>query len=89
MIDKRKVSEEKNTENKPFSAEDPAATPQEENIDFEEIPDLDGDGMIGHTGGNYGDTTYTGGSLIHPQPEPLSEAPESSQPDDEKEDLEK
>ena len=86
MIDKRKVSEEKNTENKPFSAEDPAATPQEENIDFEEIPDLDGDGMIGYTGGNYGDTTYTGGNLNQPVPGPVEEAPEDLEEDDEDDD---
>lgn len=83
MTDKRKDHEEKNAENKPFSAEDPAAMPQEENAGFDEIPDLDGDGMIGYTGGNYGDTTYTGGNLIQPVPGPVEEAPESTEDDEE------
>ena len=88
MTEQNKNSQE-NNDPRSLRTKDPAAKPATENENFDEIPDLDGDGMIGHTGGNYGDTTYTGGSLIHPQPEPLSEAPESSQPDDEKEDLEK
>ena len=86
MINKKKNPEERNTENKPFSAEDPAATPQEENIDFEEIPDLDGDEMIGYTGGNYGDTTYTGGNLNQPVPVPVEEAPEEPGEDDDEDD---
>ena len=73
-MDKRKYTDEKNTKNKPFSAEDPAATPQEENAEQLDIPDLDGDGMIGYTGGNYGDTTYTGGNLNQPVPGPVEEA---------------
>lgn len=76
MTDKRKDTPTGN-ENKPLRTEDPAANPSHENAGFDEIPDLDGDGMIGHTGGNYGDTTYTGGSLIQPQPGPVEEAPEN------------
>lgn len=53
---------------------------QEEDI---RIPDLDGDGIIGHTGGNFGDTTYTGGSLIQPQPGPVEEAPDADEEYDE------
>ncbi len=41
--------------------------------------------MIGHTGGNFGDTTYTGGSLIQPQPGPVEDAPEAGDEDIEEE----
>ena len=84
MTDKRKNTLADN-EKKSIRTEDPAANPSQENAGFDEIPDLDGDGMIGHTGGNFGDTTYTGGSLIQPQPEPVEDAPEAGDEDIEEE----
>lgn len=84
MTDKRNNTPAEN-EHKPIRTEDPAAKPSKENPGFDEIPDLDGDGMIGHTGGNYGDTTYTGGSLIQPQPGPVEEASENEDENEEKE----
>ena len=84
MTDKRKNTFTDN-DKKSLRTEDPAANPSQENDGFDEIPDLDGDGMIGHTGGNFGDTTYTGGSLIQPQPGPVEDAPEPGDEDIEEE----
>ena len=84
MTDQRKNTP-LDSDNKPIRTEDPAANPSQENAGFDEIPDLDGDGMIVHTGGNYGDTTYTGGSLIQPQPGPVEEASETEEEDNEDE----
>ncbi len=84
MTDKRKNTFTDN-DKKSLRTEDPAANPSQENAGFDEIPDLDGDGMIGHTGGNFGDTTYTGGSLIQPQPGPVEDAPEAGDEDIEEE----
>ncbi|MBA2499313.1 MAG: hypothetical protein H0V30_06260 [Chitinophagaceae bacterium] len=85
MNDERKPKEDANKENKLLRTEDPASTPNQEHENFDEIPDLDGDGMIGYTGGNFGDTTYTGGNLVQPQPGPVEEAPEQEDYEDDDE----
>jgi hypothetical protein len=77
--------------NKPANDNDATGKNQEKDIrqnaaipndSIREVPDLDGDGMIGNTGGMYGDTTYTGGS-ISSDTDFVEDAPHKTEEDEE------
>lgn len=85
-----KETPEKMNEDNKKNIDEKAGMKQEGNhIDsISDVPDLDGDGMIGHTGGMYGATTYTGGSITV-QTEYVEDAPKKEVEEEEDEEEEK